>query len=113
MKIRDVVFYTHDINKAKKFYQQLGFEIANDFGKFVSFKTEDENVWFSLNVADDDTKDPGKQTCIFWSEDITGDYERLNDLGVKFVKKLYKAPFGQTFSFRDPDGNKIEMVEKK
>jgi catechol 2,3-dioxygenase-like lactoylglutathione lyase family enzyme len=113
MKLRDVVFYVGNIEKAKDFYQKLGFEVERDFGKFVSFKTEDANTWFSINLADESTKVPGKQTCIFWSENIEEDYKRLKVLGMNIAKELYEAPFGKTFSFRDIDGNKIEIVEKR
>lgn len=113
MKIRDVVFYVNDINQSKDFYIRLGFEIEKEFGKFVSFKTADENIWFSINLADDPSKYPGKQTCVFWSEDIKNDFERIKKFGAKFVKELYQTPYGFTFSFRDIDGNKIEFVEKQ
>ncbi len=110
MKLRNVIFYVQDINKSKDFYKGLDFQIAQDFGKFVSYETETEGLYFSIMESDDPKKVPGKQVCTFWADDTKALYKRLGGLEVEIDTKLYKAPFGETFSIRDVDGNKIEFV---
>ncbi len=111
MKLRNAILYTNDIHVSKNFYLELGFEIQEDFGKFISFKTDDDGVTFAINLADEPTKVPGKQTIIFTVSNIREHFKLIQEMRITIHKELYKAPFGWTFSFRDPDGNKIEYVE--
>ncbi len=113
MKLRNVIFYVKDLEKSKDFYHKLGFEMTQDFGSFISYKTDDDEIYFSLNSTLTEDRVPGRQVCVFWTEDIEAGFEKMKELGVEFVEELYEAPFGRTFSIRDIDGNKIEYVEKK
>lgn len=111
MKLRNVIFYVRDIDKSKDFYKRLGFEITQDFGKFVSYNTGVENLYFSIMEPDGPKKVPGNQVCTFWIEDIKDFYKKIKKVSVEIDTKLYEAPFGETFAIRDIDGNKIEFVQ--
>ena len=112
MKLRNIIFYVSNIATVVEFYKKLGFDIAEDFGNFVSFATDDKHINFSLmEDKTDPTKVPGKQVCVFYSEDIETLYEKVKELNIAIATELYKAPFGKTFAIRDPDGNKIEFVQ--
>ena len=112
MKLRNIIFYVKDINSSVEFYKQLGFRIAQDFGKFVSFSTENERIFFSIMESDDSEKVPGKQVCAFWCKNINNLYDKFKKLNLKIATELYKTSFGETFAIRDLDGNKIEFVEE-
>ena len=111
MKLRNVIFYVQDINKSKDFYKKLDFQIAQDFGKFVSYETKAGGLYFSIMESDNPKKVPGKQVCTFWTNDTKALYEKLKGLEIEIDTKLYKAPFGETFAIRDIDGSKIEFVQ--
>ena len=112
MKLRNVIFYVKDIEKAKAFYKKIGFKLNQDFGKFVSFETGVNNLYFSLNSSLDKERIPGKQVCVFWIEDINEFYKKMKRLKVAIHEKLCEASFGKTFSIQDVDGNKVEFVER-
>lgn len=111
MKLRNVIFYVKGIEAAKDFYKSLGFEIKQDFGKFVSYDVEIEKQYFSIMESDDVKKVPGKQVCTFWADDIDRLYKSIRNSTIKVDTELYEAPFGKTFAIRDIDGNKIEFVQ--
>lgn len=111
MRLRNVIFYVKDIKKSKDFYKKLGFKIVRDFGKFISYDTGVEDLYFSIMESDSQEKSPGKQVCAFWADDIEAFYQKIDDLKIKIATELHEATFGKTFAIRDPDGNKIEFVE--
>lgn len=113
MKLRNVIFYVQDIEKSKEFYQKIGFKLNQDFGKFVSFETGVNNLYFSLNSSLGKDRIPGKQVCAFWVDDIDVFYKKMKKLRVTINEEVYEASFGRTFSIQDIDGNKIEFVEKE
>ncbi len=112
MKLRNAIFYVKDINQAKAFYEKLGFKVSDDFGKFVSYETEQNDPRFSIMESDSPDKVPGKQVCVFWADDIETFCEKMKSLGVAVATELYDSPFGKSFAIRDIDGNKIEFVQR-
>jgi catechol 2,3-dioxygenase-like lactoylglutathione lyase family enzyme len=113
MKIRNVIFYVKDIDLSKKFYEKLGFKLVEDFGKFISFETSDNQTFFSLMQpdVDDSIKVPGKQVCAISVVDIDEEWKKVKKLGLVIAKELIEESFGRTFAIRDLDGNKIEYIE--
>ena len=112
MKLRNVIFYVSSMGIAVEFYKKLGFELAEDFGNFISFTTDDSHIHFSLmEDKTDTTKIPGKQVCVFYSDGIEGLYKKVKYLKINIATELYEAPFGKTFAIRNPDDNKIEFVQ--
>lgn len=112
MKLRSVIFYVSDINNSKEFYAKIGFEVDKDFGNYVAFKTAVPAISFALNLADDETKIPGRQVCSIYIDEIEQEKERLENIGIE-VQDFKTNPFGKSFHIRDVDGNKIVYVEDK
>lgn len=111
MKLRNVIFYVSNIKKSVDFYKSLNFEVAQDFGHFISFKTDNEGLYFSIMQPDTLGKEPGKQVCCFYTTNIEKLYEEMKNKKVEIATELFTASFGKTFSIRDLDRNKIEFVE--
>lgn len=112
MELRSVIFYVKNIGQSKVFYEKLGFNVLQDFGKFISYDAGYKNLYFSIMEADDSFKEPGKQVCVFWTKDINALFGKVKNSNITIDTQLYKAPYGETFSIRDIDGNKIEFVQK-
>lgn len=109
-KLEAPVLYTNDIEKARNYYVDvLGFQVVDDQGKFVYLALG--NTKIGLNVADKPNKIPGHQTIILKSNDIEKDCEILKSKDIAMELELQDIGFGKTFTFRDPDNNKIMVIE--
>ena len=111
MKLRNVIFYVSDIDRAKQFYEKLGFNIADDQHTFVSLKTDDENIFLSLNSNITEFNVPGKQVCAFYASDIEHLYAEMQKVAIPMFTSLQTFEWGRCFIVQDPDGNKLEFVE--
>lgn len=55
----------------------------------------------------------GNCTLMFEVADVDGEYQRMKELGVHFVKLPETHPWGaRSFWFRDPDGNVVDFYGK-
>jgi len=112
MKLAYGIFYTNDLEKAKKFYQEsLGLEVAFGDEKFVAFKLGD--VLLGLKQSKEEREVPGHQTVIISVEDVGGLYETMSTRGLPFYKELSENSWGRNFAILDPDGNKVMFVGEK
>ena len=108
------IVYVGDIKKSKQFYVEiLKFNVVDDQGKFVSFKVSgDDKTRVALNGMNKKDHHPGFQTLILASDNIQKVYDYLKQKQVKFILELVHKHWGDTFIIEDPDGNKIEVVER-
>jgi predicted enzyme related to lactoylglutathione lyase len=57
-------------------------------------------------------KEPQRVLIDFFVDDLKSEHERLEGLGVKFIRKAGKEYWGGTIStFLDPDGNYCQLIE--
>ncbi|HEX6469925.1 MAG TPA: VOC family protein [Streptosporangiaceae bacterium] len=104
------ILYVSNMAIARAFYENLlGFSMVDDSGDFVELQLGNSKL--ALNAATDDTKRPGFQTILIDSDDIDADYALLRD-SVSIEMPLEVTDYGKTFIFRDPDGNKLEIVQE-
>lgn len=113
MKIDSVVFFTNNLDRIVDFYQnKLNFELEYlDKEKYVSFIFEN-GVRLGIKLKNSKREIPGSQTVILQCDDIETKYNDLLKIGILMEKKLVKQSWGITFSFLDPDGNKVEFVKR-
>lgn len=109
-KLDTPIFYSNDVKSTVAFYVKLlGFSIDSDFGDYVELRIGDSKL--AINAADGNTKVAGYQTAIFCSSDIEADFKLAQKNEIQIDRKLSDSGYGQTFIMRDPDGNKIEVIE--
>jgi len=114
MKLQNAIFYVKNIEKSKDFYQSIGFEVAKDFGKFVSFKDQGRQARLAINLADKPEKVPGNQAASFIVQDIEEHYSKINKIhSNKIIREIKVTDYGKVFFIKDVDGNKIEFVEER
>lgn len=120
-KINLITIWTNDIDKMKKFYNQvLEFKIINDLGDYVEF--ENEGVRFALclrevmyNFSSEYKKNASGQAfeLAFPCDnvnDVDESYSRLISMGANPVHAPQNMPWNQrTALFADPDGNVHEI----
>jgi len=115
IKLDSAVFYSNDIEKVVSFYRDiLGFVIEYQQGdEYVSFIfPNDARLGIKRKVEEREM--PGAQTVFISLEDgIESLYEGLKQKNVPIHKELVVQDWGKNFSILDPDGNKVQFVEKQ
>jgi len=115
MKLDSAVFYSNDIEKVVSFYKDiLGFIVEYQQGdKYVSFIfPNDARLGIKRKVEEREI--PGAQTVFVSLEsDIESLYESLKQKNVPIYKELITQDWGKNFSILDPDGNKVQFIEKQ
>ena len=114
MKLDSVVFYSSDIRVIADYYQnRIGLELEYSQGdKYVSFKFEN-GVRLGIKRATESREVPGSQTLFVGVEDAKAEYDKALDKGLDIHKELANESWGVEFSVLDPDGNKIEYLQRK
>lgn len=114
MNIDTVIFYTNDLDKVIRFYQEkIGLELEFKQGnKFASFMFEN-NVRLGVKMKAEDRETPGSQTIIVCPRDIQAKYIELKDKGLEFSKPLTEEDWGIEFSLLDPDENKVVFINQR
>ena len=111
MKIGHIIFYVNNLRQSTQFYEKLGFTIAQNHGKFISYNTDDNNQFFSIMEFPNSKRKPGMQVCLIYKKNLNGFFEKCKLLGIPIEQELKDLGFGETFAVVDPDGNKIEFQE--
>lgn len=107
------ILYVSDIKGSKDFYTKtLKFVIDFNDGNYVALKIhKDDKTKIALN-ADKILKDKvGKQTIILKTDNIESACKILREKNIPIISKLTTKSWGKTFTFTDPDGNRIEVME--
>jgi predicted enzyme related to lactoylglutathione lyase len=113
MNFDSTIFYSHDINKAIDFYNNLiGLGIEYRQGDiYVSFIFPNQ-VRLGVKKAESDREIPGSQTIIISTEEIDKLYDRLREKRVEIYSDIENESWGRTFSILDVDGNRIEFLNR-
>lgn len=104
-----------DQEKAKEFYQKLGFEIIAEapFGpnqKWVQLGLPGEKATIAL-VTWFDKMQPGcMHGFVIQTDNITREIEELTKKGIS-IGEIDATPWGKFVSIKDPDGNVISLHE--
>jgi catechol 2,3-dioxygenase-like lactoylglutathione lyase family enzyme len=114
MQLDSAVFYTNDIEKVVRFYVDvLGFKVEYQQGdKYVSFIFPN-NARLGIKKKVEEREHPGAQTVFVSVETgLEEFYNNLKQKSVSIYKELVTQDWGKNFSILDPDGNKVQFVEK-
>lgn len=108
------VLYATDIPKIVDYYtNKIGLKLEYQQGeKYASF-TFDNGVRLGIKKASEEREIPGSQTFFIAVNDAKIEYENAKQKGLKVYKELTDEPWGIEFSVLDPDGNKIEFLQRK
>ncbi|MDD2807319.1 MAG: glyoxalase superfamily protein [Patescibacteria group bacterium] len=115
MKLDSAVFYSNDIEKVVSFYKDiLDFTVEYQQGdKYVAFIFPN-NARLGIKLKNEEREIPGAQTVFVSLESgIENLYENLKQKNVSIHKELVIQDWGKNFSILDPDGNKVQFVEKQ
>jgi len=112
LKIQYVVFYTNDMGRAVTFYRKfLGPECEGSDDRFTEFRVGD--ALFGIKMSTEPREAPGHQTVILECDDVKSIYGFCRGLDVPTAKELSVESWGVNFAVLDPDGNKVEFVQRQ
>ena len=119
MELVKVHFVTHKVAKLASFYADLtGASVTlNDY--YVEVPTPCGTISISkprtVGTPDASQFDPSEMTVIleFLVDDVDADYERIKNLGVRWLSPPTTQPGGnRSMAFRDPCGNLITVFSR-
>jgi catechol 2,3-dioxygenase-like lactoylglutathione lyase family enzyme len=123
-----VAVYVSDQDRALEFYtEKLGLQKRIDYaggdGRFLTVAPGDESVEIILWKGTSPQAAPAAEaaqpgvvpgTVFLESEDLAKDFEVFRSRGVTFVQDEPKPyPFGVLLTAVDPDGNRIELRQRR
>jgi len=114
MKLDSTVIYSNDIEESVKFYRDIiGLELDYQQGdKFASFKFSN-GVRLGIKKAVEEREKPGAQTFFIGVDNANEVYEKMKGKKLSFYKELTIEFWGTEFAILDPDGNKVEFLQRK
>jgi len=104
-----ITLATHDMRRAVRFYQFLGFKIAfgGEEASFTSFRVGTGH----LNIIADPRQWSWWGRVIFYESDVDALYERVIAAGYKPEAPPRDAPWGERFfHLTDPDGHELSFA---
>jgi predicted enzyme related to lactoylglutathione lyase len=126
MKIKVTTIYVDDQDKALRFYTEvLGFAKKNDFSqgpfRWLTVAPPEEQDGTELQLAPNNSPaskgyqqalfQQGQPAIMFYTDDIKGDYERINARGAKFTMPPTDVTASTIAMLNDTCGNLIQIVQ--
>lgn len=108
--------WSEDIQKSLlPFYRDVvGLPIAVDTPEFVVFGTNPRGPSVTLGTHSEvqgKNADPARHMVGVETDDIQGEYERLKSRGVEFVDDPTKFDQVTVATFKDPEGNYVQLLQ--
>ncbi len=101
-----------DVGRAVDFYgQTLGLSVAQQQDEWAEVEAGDVKI--GLNARDEETPggDGGAVIAFKTQADLDGAVEQLQTKGIEFAGRISEHPWGRIATFRDPDGNDLQLYE--
>jgi predicted enzyme related to lactoylglutathione lyase len=126
MKIKLTSIYVDDQDKALRFYTEvLGFAKKSDFGqgayRWLTVASPEEPDGVELQLALNNNAvakayqagmlQQGQPATMFFTDDITGDYERIKARGAEFTMPPTDVTASTIAMLKDTCGNLIQLTQ--
>ena len=102
----------NDMDRATGFYADtLGLQLKDNHGQWAEL--EADGLTIGLNAREEKQPSPeGGAVVAFRPQGgLDEAVEKLGDQGVEFVGGITEHPWGRIASFKDPDGNSLQLYE--
>lgn len=108
--------WSEDIQKKLlPFYRDvLGLKVQVDTPEFVVFANGPGEPAVTLGTHSEvkgDNRDAARHMVGLTTDDVKGDYERLKSKGVEFLSGLEEFPQVTVATFKDPEGNYVQLLQ--
>ncbi|MFN8548257.1 MAG: VOC family protein [Candidatus Eisenbacteria bacterium] len=117
-----VRYLVNDVDAAIRFYELLGFELADRWGPpFAILRREDLSLWVSgpgtsaaKPLSDGSQPVPGGwNRLVIECTDLDAKLDALRAAGAHFRSEPISGPGGRQVLVDDPSGNPIELFEER
>jgi len=100
-----------DLATAKDFYQKIGLTLKFDFSDMgmVAYNVGDDEP--AIILKDRHQFPDAKPTVWFVVDDVTAEYAKLCEKGVRFVSDPFRIHTGMAVEFEDPYGNRLGITD--
>ncbi len=101
-----------DMGRAVEFYgQTLGMEVEQQESEWAQLRANDLRI--GLNARDEESPGGDGGAVIAFSPEggIDGAVDELKGKGVEFAGEISDHPWGRIATFKDPDGNDLQLYE--
>jgi predicted enzyme related to lactoylglutathione lyase len=107
-----VILHVRDIAAARDFYKEtLGLGLEGESPAFVQFEVPG-GATFALQK--DEQSAPTANIELWWEvADVDAEHAALVKRGVEMVSGPQDQPFGRTLTFKDPEGNLVNLYRLK
>lgn len=106
-----VMLHVPDVVRARTFYtEQLGFAVEDESPDFVQFKRP-EAGGATVALGRDETVTATSTELWWFVADADAAHRELVARGVTTATAPQDAPFGRTFTLRDPGGNVLSLLQ--
>ncbi|MGQ9641587.1 MAG: VOC family protein [Candidatus Bathycorpusculaceae bacterium] len=108
-----ITFSVSDLKRSAEFYEKtLGLEKKYAYSSYVGFQCGNLEIGLIPKFKTEERAELTSPSVEFLVDDMDKTYKELKDKGVKFIKELPDEPWGgRQASFKDPDGNFLEIVQ--
>jgi predicted enzyme related to lactoylglutathione lyase len=112
--LRGATIWSDDLNRLLPFYRDvLGLTVGRETAGFVVFGKGDAPA-LALGTHSEvhgRNADPARHMVGLTTDDIASDHKRLKGAGVEFVEDPTKYPNVWVATFKDPDGNLLQLLQ--
>jgi catechol 2,3-dioxygenase-like lactoylglutathione lyase family enzyme len=106
-----VIIYSADLERSKKFYENMGLRLEYREADYLSFQLGGGRLGVKLASVPEQV--PGRQVFVVSpTGSLKAVYDRFVTQGAAIDQPYAERAWGITFSMRDPDGNKIEFLQR-
>ena len=113
-KIQSVLIWSEDIQRLAPFYRDvLGLTPEMESDEFVMFQAA-SGAQLGLGRHSEvkgSAQDPYRVMVNFHVDDCQAEYEQLSKKGVKFTRKPSQDNGAVIATFKDPDGNMLQLFQ--
>jgi catechol 2,3-dioxygenase-like lactoylglutathione lyase family enzyme len=108
-----ITFYVSDLETAKSFYEEtLGLQKKYEYASYVGFECSGTEIGLIPKLEEGEMITKDSPTVSFLVDNVEESCERLLERGIEFHEDLHEEPWGgKAASFRDPDGNMLEILQ--
>ena len=112
--VAGVIIWSSNLGTLRRFYRDtLRLPLHSDHGDFVVFRFGEMRLNLGLhNGVDGPARDPYRVMINLGVDDIHAEHLRLSEEGVEFLRPPEQESWGGwVATFRDPDGNILQMLQ--
>ncbi|TXK60484.1 VOC family protein [Alkalisalibacterium limincola] len=108
-KINYVEFPSQDLAATKAFFHRaFGWSFVDYGPEYAAFSNEGlDGGFFKSGLAS--RTDNGGSLLVFYSDDLEGTLEKVQEAGGRIVKPIFSFPGGRRFHFTEPGGNELAV----